>query len=49
MDVNKRLKATYFEDYLESLGYTDQYNIKPELLDEFSYWNMTPATSYYGK
>lgn len=48
MDVNKRLKATYFEDYLESLGYTDQYNIKPELQDEFSYWNMTPATSYYG-
>lgn len=48
MDVNKRLKATYFDDYLTSLGYTDQYNIKPELQDEFSYWNMTPATSYYG-
>ena len=46
-DIKPRMKATKFEEYLNSLGYTDQYKITPVLKDEFSYFTASPATSYY--
>ena len=46
-DIKPNMKQTRFDEYLYSLGYTDEYAITPVLKDEFSYFNVSPAKSYY--
>lgn len=46
-DIKSNMKQTKMDEYLKSSGYTDQYKITPVLKDEFSYFNLSPAKSYY--
>lgn len=51
-DINKKdekptMKATEFDEYLNSLGYTSNKEITADIRDRFVYFNSSPADSYY--
>lgn len=51
-DINKKdekptMKATEFDEYLNSLGYTSNKEITSDIRDRFVYFNSSPADSYY--
>lgn len=51
-DINKKdekptMKATEFDEYLNSLGYTRNKDITADIRDRFVYFNSSPADSYY--
>mgnify|MGYP005870806753 CR=1 FL=1 len=46
-DLSAKMKTTKFDEYLTSLGYTDEYAITDDLTNEFAYYSASPATSYY--
>ena len=46
-DLSAKMKTTKFDEYLESLGYTDEYAITGDLTNESQYYSPAPATSYY--
>lgn len=46
-DESEAMKATEFDDYLNSLGYTSDKDITADLRDKFKYFTSVPADSYY--
>lgn len=46
-DEKPTMKATEFDEYLNSLGYTSNKDITADIRDRFVYFNSSPADSYY--
>ena len=46
-DEKSDMKATEFDEYLNSLGYTKDKEISPDIRDRFAYFTPSVAKSYY--
>lgn len=46
-DEKSAMKATEFDEYLNSLGYTKDKEISPDIRDRFAYFTPSVAKSYY--